>query len=449
MQRDEIAKHAESASEALEGSGRALFRGLPSHSSAGYTGSIKVARRPASTVVCLVALMMLTSLVLFGTYAEFTRKVTVTGAIMPSEGLIQVAAVQAGTLSELYVREGQEVRTGQLLARISSARNSERGDAYALTRASLQQRRTWLEQEIRLQTRTSAARIASLKTRLNSLESERATGTDEVTGLHRRVELSDRALSRQKKLLEDGFVSMAQVQQKEEEQIEAVNRLNAGRRVVSNIERDLEAIRSDLETSETDIRTTIGQLERSIAQVDQELIENDARGALAILSPQKATVGAIAIQVGQGVRADQTVLSLVPTDASGKSELQAVMYVPTKASGFIRAGQRVLLRFNAFPYQKFGMGIGRVSAVGTTPIAPQDLPSTSAQAILAANPQRELLYRVTVSIDRPTLTIYGVDSPLKVGMTFDADVIKDRVKVWEWAFEPVIGAWVRSTPSQK
>ena len=52
------------------------------------------------------------------------------------------------------------------------------------------------------------------------------------------------------------------------------------------------------------------------------------------------------------------------------SDLQAELYAPSRAAGFLGVGQEVLLRYEAYPYQKFGHYRGRVSAVSQTALAP-------------------------------------------------------------------------------
>ena len=73
-------------------------------------------------------------------------------------------------------------------------------------------------------------------------------------------------------------------------------------------------------------------------------------------------------------------------------KLEAQLFGPSRAIGFIRAGQRVLLRYEAFPYQKFGQYEGVVAEVSRTAINPAELTQLSGlTSLLAAD---EPVYRM-------------------------------------------------------
>ena len=85
----------------------------------------------------------------------------------------------------------------------------------------------------------------------------------------------------------------------------------------------------------------------------------------------------------------------------------------------------MLLRYQAFPYQKFGHHAGRVVRVSRSAIVPAD-----GQA-------QEPYYRVLVELDRQTVTAYGKSEPLRPGMALEADILGERRKLYEWVLEPL------------
>ncbi|BDT56839.1 hypothetical protein MasN3_03330 [Massilia varians] len=111
------------------------------------------------------------------------------------------------------------------------------------------------------------------------------------------------------------------------------------------------------------------------------------------------------------------------------------MYVPSRAVGFIKPGMTALLRYQAFPYQKFGQHAARVREVATTSVRPEELP-TSAAAMPGAS-QSEPVYRVRLELDQQTVRAYGTAMPLRSGMLVDASVMLERRKLYEWVLEPV------------
>ncbi len=113
------------------------------------------------------------------------------------------------------------------------------------------------------------------------------------------------------------------------------------------------------------------------------------------------------------------------------SPLLAHLYAPSSAIGFVRPEQPVLLRYQAFPYQKFGHHEGRVLQVSRTPLQAGEV------AALGTTPA-EPMYRITVALDRQSVSAYGEEQPLAAGMQLEADVLLDRRRLIEWIFEPVL-----------
>jgi membrane fusion protein len=110
----------------------------------------------------------------------------------------------------------------------------------------------------------------------------------------------------------------------------------------------------------------------------------------------------------------------------------------------VRAGQQVLLRYRAYPYQKFGHYRGVIKSVSRSAIEPAELPSMYAAG--TSGSAAEPLYRITVALARQDVTAYGRPVPLQPGMQLDADVLLERRRLIEWVFDPIFtltGAWNR------
>lgn len=90
-------------------------------------------------------------------------------------------------------------------------------------------------------------------------------------------------------------------------------------------------------------------------------------------------------------------------------------------------GDRVLLRYQAYPYQKFGHYGGKVIRVSRSAITPTTANGESADPY----------YRVLVALDQQSITAYGKQETLRPGMRLDADILDERRKLYEWVLEPL------------
>ena len=172
-------------------------------------------------------------------------------------------------------------------------------------------------------------------------------------------------------------------------------------------------------------------LRRNAATLEQDLAENEARREILVRARQSGTVTAIAAILGQTVGTATSLASILPDG----NKLEAEMYVPSRAIGFIKPGMTTLLRYQAFPYQKFGQHPARVREVATTSVRPEEL-VTSAAAMPGAA-QSEPVYRIRLELDQQTVQAYGAAMPLRSGMLVDASVMLERRKLYEWVLEPL------------
>ena len=153
-------------------------------------------------------------------------------------------------------------------------------------------------------------------------------------------------------------------------------------------------------------------------------------------SPQAGVVTAILTDQGKLAAPGQPLLNLIPDGA----ELQADVYLPSRAAGFVRLGTRALLQFQAFPYQKFGSHEARVIKLSRVAVSGSELPYPAPPAAAG-----ELFYVASLALDKKTVLAYGKDEPLQPGMGFDANLILDTRTLLEWVFEPLFsisGNWI-------
>jgi membrane fusion protein len=174
--------------------------------------------------------------------------------------------------------------------------------------------------------------------------------------------------------------------------------------------------------------TTLGGLERDLAQAKRDAVEQGADQRVVLRAPQSGTVSSVLAVVGQSVSAAAALATIVPQGAA----LQAELYAPSSAVGFVQTGQAVRLRYEAFPYQKFGQQSGYVLRISRVPLAASELAALAVVATQAGPP--EPLFRITVALDDPSTAM-----PLSAGMRLQADVLLERRRLVEWLFEPLLG----------
>jgi membrane fusion protein len=145
-----------------------------------------------------------------------------------------------------------------------------------------------------------------------------------------------------------------------------------------------------------------------------------------IRAPIAGTITNIAVSLGASLAEDALLATVLPKG----SGLEAQLLVPTRAAGFVQPGNEVVLRYDAFPFQRFGQYRGSVHNVSRTVWSPGEK--------VGPMTVREPVYRIDVQLDRQTVAAGGQEIALRPGMMVNADILLEKRTVFEWIFEPVL-----------
>jgi membrane fusion protein len=389
-------------------------------------GATLQSRLPSLALLTLLAVAMTACALAFLIFGEYTRKERVSGFLAPTKGLIKVFTPQGGTVVERRVSEGATVTRGQVLLIVSSERaTADHQQAQAAMLEELKARRDSLRLEMGKQAGIDRLAADALSERIRGLSAELVQVRAQSVLQRERVASAQRTVRRHQELVAANFVSEATLQEKQDALLEQRSQLTALERTIAALTRDVNAARLDLASSALRKDNNAAAIDRQISELEQQLTEVESRREIAVTAPAEGTVTTIMAEPGQAANPAIPLLSILPKGA----ELEAHLLVPTRAAGFVRAQQRVALRYAAFPYQRFGHHLGQVREVGRTIIQ-------SGEANLPLQPA-EPVYRVTVRLPAQRVLAYGEPMSLQAGMTLDADVWIDRRRLIEWVFDPI------------
>lgn len=349
--------------------------------------------------------------------------------LIPSEGILRLTPTHPGVVTQRLVHEGQVVRKGDVLFVLTSERStSTRVNAERTISSLLSARRDSLVIErgqLQLQVR---ARASAAQQRMQALRSDVQRIDDAIRTQGDRVELSRATHQRYVDLSASGFVSKAQVLERQADVLDQQQRLTDLQRNRAAAEREVSTAESDLADMQMQARRDAEALERSIASAEQDLTESDARREMLVRAPRAGIVSAVMAEVGQTVTTSHVLAAVLPEG----SELEANLFAPSRAIGLLKPGMSVLLRYQAFPYQKFGQAHGQIREVSSTAVRPEDAGAEGLGVI------GEPVYRVRVRLERQTVMAFGQEEPLRAGATLEGSLVLERRRLIEWMLEPLL-----------
>lgn len=384
-----------------------------------WLGEISLAQPLRLWVLTAFAVLVAVTVALYLLAGSYTRRTTVVGQLVPVQGLATVLAPSAGVVSELHAGEGGGIVAGQTLAVVAVPRVTISSAGSRDMESSLGERRAGLQSVLDGQLRALSAQADGLAAQLATARNELHQIEGEIATRKQQVHITETTLARLRELYRQQYVSELQLGQQESALLEQVATVQALQRQAGAAERGIQQLQQSLDELPGQRSALEASVQRDLAALAQERVEMKASASVTISAPVSGIVATQIVKVGQAVQEGQPMLTVLP----GEGTLEAELLVPSRAVGFIAPGDRVLLRYQAFPWQKFGHQQGAIASI-----------SRSALSVSGAE---QPVYRVTVTLARQSVLAYGQTEPLKPGMLLDADILGERRRLIEWLFEPL------------
>lgn len=234
-------------------------------------------------------------------------------------------------------------------------------------------------------------------------------------------------------LLKQGYISKVEAERRHQSWLSQKSQLQYKTQEIVSAKAKLAQIDIRLAQLPNESAQRIARLKSQLSDLDGRLAELESRHAYTITAPVDGIIASITTRtVGQSVQSGQPLLSILPNG----STLEAELFVPSRAAGFVVEGQEVKLLYDAFPYQRFGSYGATVTKITTSILSPREL---SAPVEL-----QEPVYRVTAAINADVVETGQGAIALQPGMTLQANIILERRSFLEWLLEPLYAVRART-----
>lgn len=385
------------------------------------------ARVPVSwAILTLVLLVFIGSVVIFLLSVDFARKETVRGKLRLNGPEAKVYALDNGLVSDMNVANGQLVRKGEPVATIETERALSGGRS--LGRIAIDTLQNELEN---VNNRENSIRRGRNLAKSDILEQlgDAETQIEELTKLSRlteqQISIARTREQEGKQFLDEGLITEPQYAERLSSLLnfkQTLLQLNTRKSSASTLQARL---RIELPQIDNNLEQDLAALNERKSQLVSQIAQAEARQRQIILAPIEGVVTGVSKRSGEFAEVSQPLVTILPKD----TRLIAELYVPSRAIAFVQTGQTVNLKYDAFPYQKFGTAKGRITDLARTAYSLNELGVQSQS--------NELFYRVEVSLERTAVTAFGSELPLQSGMEMSADIILENRSMMDWILEPL------------
>lgn len=279
------------------------------------------------------------------------------------------------------------------------AEQAAREAARAITQTQLQEATSTQEQLFQAEQAARDAQRAIIQTQL-----QEATGTQEQ-------------LFESEQALRDATRSIAQAEgefeqanaQAEQLQAQLAQKQAEARRIQLEAQQQVQQLEVDLTELQAKIADTQNLINTAKLKFKQRFLYAPVDGVISALNVRNP---------GEVVQPGQTIAEMAPNDAA----LVLNASLPDREAGLLKTGMAVKLKFDAYPYQDYGVIAGTVTSI--SPDAKTD-------------PQQGAIYKVEVTLESDRVTGDRQTIPFKAGQTATADIIIRRRRIADVLLDPI------------
>jgi len=358
--------------------------------------------------------------------AQYARKEIAPGYLAPIAGTARVFASQPGTISSVHVHQGDMVEKGQPLLTVLNSQIAASGeDVNASMLNVLENQKLTLTRTVADDVHRMDAERQRLTEQVQEHESVLVQLNSEAAIQQKRIALLASMVETGAQLRTKGLVSNLDQKHRQEVLLDAQQALLKLFQQITTRKGELAEVHSKLEQLPLTLGDRIQTLRNELSATEQRIAEINVRGAYTIRAPIGGRVSLLQASIGASVDPKRLQIQIIPSN----SPLQAELFIPVRAIGFVEVGQDVRIQFDAFPYQRFGTYHGRIATVSQTVLLPSD--------VEAPVTPREPAYAATVTLDRPDIDANGKKIPLQPDMSLRADIILEKRTLAHWILTPI------------
>ncbi len=393
-----------------------------------------------SRALIYVVLLFIAISTAWAWYGQVDIVATAPFRLVPLGKVQNIQAPRSGEIQEIAIHSGDLIAEGQTLFRLRSQetlkefRELEQAEI-AFKKAEFDLQQTLPQKRILAKETISALehRVHVMQTAMQTYRAALGKHTEtsqppdiEIEIHTAEVEHLKQRYEQNQKLYEKKLISLAALNEAKVRYLSALAELPARMAEINRYEVSLKDLkrqileeRLELERTRANFQNAYDIAEIRLKQAKQTVNRSVDADIDLILAPEPGIVTQVLINTpGQVVNKGQTLLTIAPAS----TPIVAEALILNKDVGLLSSGQKVKLKFEAFPFQDYGIQHGYLRQ-----ISPDAMGDESSGTV----------FRGIIDLKNTTIFVHGEEKAFMFGMKGTAEIITDRQSILMLALNPL------------
>lgn len=383
--------------------------------------------------VFLLSITFITILVFAVIFGTYTRRINVIGEITTQPRAINLFSPQQGFIINTHVKVGDNVKKGDPIYQLDVSQTTQSGNVTEKNIEAINNQIKYISKIIETLNENKQITINALTQQIDEYNEAHLESIALVKNAEKGMKDMYDSMQDYADYQQKGLINNEQFNNQRYLYYQQQNAYQSLQNQIIQESLNIIQLKSELITKAADFDNKISEYQYQFNDLQRQLTEVNARGILIISAPTDGRIESLSVTEGQMVSASDSLAQIIPFNTK---DYYLVLWVPNDSVPYISINDKINIRYDAYPYQKFGQFSGTIMSISTVPASNQEMSTYSNSPLTQNNISYRAFYKVVVSLDEQKIDKINKNIQLTNGMKADATLFLEKRPIYQWMLAP-------------
>ncbi|MFQ1012315.1 HlyD family secretion protein [Gilliamella apicola] len=368
--------------------------------------------------------------VIFGTY---TRRINVPGEITTQPRAINLFSTQQGFIINSHVKVGDKVKKGDPIYELDVSQTTQLGNVTQKTIESINNQIKNISEIIETLKKNKQITLNALKQQIDEYNKFHQDSLLLVKNAEKGMSEMYESMQNYADYQRRGLINNEQFNNQRYLYYQQQNSYQLLQNQIIQENLSIIQLNSELVTKIADFDNKISEYQFQLNALQRQLTEVNAKGTLIVSAPSDGRIESLSVTEGQMVKTDDSLAQLIPANTDSYN---LVLWAPNESVPYISINDKINIRYEAYPYQRFGQFSGKIMSISNVPASSQEMSTYSSSPLSRNNINYQAYYKVIVSLDKQQMAKFNNKIKLTNGMKADITLFLEKRPIYQWMLSP-------------
>ena len=381
-------------------------------------------------LLSIVFIIVLVLAVIFGTY---TRRINVPGEITTQPRAINLFSTQQGFIITSHVKVGDKVKKGDPIYELDVSQTTQLGNVTQKTIESINNQIKNISEIIETLKKNKQITLNALKQQIDEYNKFHQDSLLLVKNAEKGMSEMYESMQNYADYQRRGLINNEQFNNQRYLYYQQQNSYQLLQNQIIQENLSIIQLNSELVTKIADFDNKISEYQFQLNALQRQLTEVNAKGTLIVSAPSDGRIESLSVTEGQMVKTDDSLAQLIPANTDSYN---LVLWAPNESVPYISINDKINIRYEAYPYQRFGQFSGKIMSISNVPASSQEMSTYSSSPLSRNNINYQAYYKVIVSLDKQQMAKFNNKIKLTNGMKADITLFLEKRPIYQWMLSP-------------